>query len=586
MLALLLAVLLQQDPASGPAAPPPPPPAAKPAPAVPKAPRALPAPPTPGRDAAGADRRATAPLRGEWPAQPSGKRITLDKSVAVDDALQEIADAAGWNAVLNTGRTGSRQLVLRLRNVPVEDALRAALAGAGLVATRTGDTVVVTPSFELDAPREAPEPALSGFDAPTGKRFTGDFDDEDVSVALRAIAKGAGLSIVLPRGTHGSITAHFEDVPVEDALRAVLAQGRLTGAREGSLLVVREGAGGFSGSIPPGLGRETRRMVEEKMRDAERRVRDAEREVERDARDREGTGDMTIGAGDTVRDVNVVKGDLLVRAGAEARDIAVVAGSVRLEPGATAREVAAVLGGVTLDGGATAREVVAVGGDVVIGPGAVVEQDVVSVGGRVRIDPSAEVGSSRSISIPSLPGLVGFGATGLLADHAPSPAWTVLQVLVKFGVLFVLGLLVLALFPRRLDAVAGSIVASPWKSVLAGLLGSIAMPLLTLLLVVTVIGIPLVAVQVLAMIAAGVVGVTALTFHLGRSLPLRIPRSTQVIQLAIGTAILAVLTALPVIGVLAWIAIWLLAFGAVLRSRFGQPPAALPTTMVPPAAGP
>jgi hypothetical protein len=593
MLALLLAALLvQQDPGAAPTAPavppdapaesaPPKPPRAKPAPVARPAPRATPQPPPPPAPAP----RAQGPLRGEWPAQPSGKRVTIEDTQPIDDALERIADAAGWNVVLNTGRTGNRLLVLKLRNVPVEDALRAALSGSGLVATRTGETVVVAEADD-DLGPPPPVKVLSGFDRPSGKRFTGNFDETEVQDALRLIAKSSGLSMVFPPGDHGEISAHFENVPVEDALWAVLSQAGLTAEKQGEALVVREGRA-FP-SLPPGLSREARRAAEEAMRDAERAVRRAERDAgDHDdgdgGRDRQTTGeDLTLSPGESVRDVNVVKGNLLIQGGAGARDVSTVSGSVHLQSGASAREIVAVLGSVRLDGGSSAREVVAIGGDVDVGPGAEVERDVISVGGRVRVDPAADVGSTRSIPFPSLPGVVGFTTSRFLGGAA-SPLLLLVEALVKFAVLFVLGLLVLALFPRRVDAVAVSMLASPWKSVFAGLLGTVAIPVLLILLVVTIVGILLVPVQILAVLAAGVLGVTALTFHLGRSLPVPVRRRTQVIQLALGTAVFAALTSIPFLGTMAWMATWLLTFGAVLRSRFGQHGAAvLPTTQVPP----
>ncbi|HEY6099033.1 MAG TPA: hypothetical protein VIW03_06370, partial [Anaeromyxobacter sp.] len=66
------------------------------------------------------------------------------------------------------------------------------------------------------AAEEREEPVLKGFEKKSGKRFTADFDDEDVADALRKIADAGDWSIVLPPGKHGTISAHFKNVPVED----------------------------------------------------------------------------------------------------------------------------------------------------------------------------------------------------------------------------------------------------------------------------------------------------------------------------------------------------------------------------------
>jgi len=282
----------------------------------------------------------------------------------------------------------------------------------------------------------------------------------------------------------------------------------------------------------------------------------------------------------------VVHGDVVVRPGETARDVVAIRGSIKVEPGAEVRDAVAVLGSIVLESGAMAREVVAVGGDVKLGPGAEVAKDAVSVGGSVDQDPSAEIGGETvSVGIPALSGLAGLAGSRMAFGRAESPVFVAAQVLAKFAVYFALGLLVLALFPRRLDTVAASFAAHPWKSVLTGLLGVVVTPLVILLLVATIIGIPLVAVAGLLVVAAGVLGFTALAWYIGRALPFQLQRGTNVLQLAVGTAIVVLVTAIPFLGGMAWVAAALLGFGAVLRSRFGSNAPVLPTTL-PPVAPP
>jgi hypothetical protein len=222
-----------------------------------------------------------------------------------------------------------------------------------------------------------------------------------------------------------------------------------------------------------------------------------------------------------------------------------------------------------------------------VGPGAQIEGNATSIGGKIEVDPSAEIGGQQtSVALPGVSGFTGWLGPSLFWGHAPSPLFAVAQVLARFAMYFALGLLLLALFPRRVDAVAASMVADPLKAILVGLLGTVAMPVLAVLLVVTLVGILLVPVQVLGILAAGVLGFTALSFHIGRSLPIRIQKGTVVLQLAIGTAIVVLITQIPILGGLAFVAGWLLVFGAVLRSRGGSEGTALATSPVPPAAPP
>ncbi len=82
---------------------------------------------------------------GTWPAAPSGKKVTLEGTMTVDQALGKIVDAAGWGLVANSGTEGQRSLTLRLRRVPVEDALDAVLQGTSLVASRRGTMITIGP---------------------------------------------------------------------------------------------------------------------------------------------------------------------------------------------------------------------------------------------------------------------------------------------------------------------------------------------------------------------------------------------------------------------------------------------------------
>jgi hypothetical protein len=210
-----------------------------------------------------------------------------------------------------------------------------------------------------------------------------------------------------------------------------------------------------------------------------------------------------------------------------------------------------------------------------------VEQDAVSVGGKVQVDPAGDVGGQQvAVSIPGVGGLL--AKLGARANEEHSPGWSLAGALARYAVYLALALLVVLLFQRRVEVVAASLEANPAKALLAGLLGLAAQPFLSILLIVTLIGIPLVLVQVLGVLVAGVFGFTALAWWLGRRLPVQLSRGTMVLQLALGMAIVFVATQIPVIGWLVWTAAVILTFGAVLRTRFGQEPA-MPTGLPPQA---
>ena len=564
---------------------------------------------------------------GEWPKQPSDKTVSIGDHVSIDEALETIAAAGGWNLIANTGRLGDRTLVVTLRNAPVEEALDAVLEGSPLVATRRGNTVTVAPGRVAPA---AETPVLSGFDKPSGKRFTGEFSDEPVDRALRKVADAAGLSLVFPPGLRGTVSGHFRDAPAEDVLRAVLAQAGLVAAREGSIVTVARGGGGSSlvidgrrrMTVPtPGLdgdlGREIdeairapKRAADEARRDAKRARRDAEqarreaKQARRDAGAAEGDAeedtdaDVEVvpggkaAAGGRRHGDKVVRGDVTIGPGERARDVVVFGGLARLEPAATATQVTVIFGSAEIGPGATVdHEVVAIGGDIHVAPGARVGGDAVSIGGKIVIDEGAEVeGQQTAIDVPGLGGILTMAGTRSSAGgHTRSVAWRIGRALTEFIVFFGLGLLLFLLFPRRIEAVTGSLRNAPGKAVLTGILGTLALPIAALLLVVTVIGIPFVAVLVMAVVAATVMGYTALALWFGRALPFRFEKGAPILQLAIGTVIMVAIAQVPFLGKLSLVAAWLLVFGVVLRTRFGQAPQAPPTvygTTAPPPPAP
>jgi hypothetical protein len=469
-------------------------------------------------------------------------------------------------------------LVISLRDVPVEDALEAVLEGTPLAATRRGSTVTVAPN--LPAPIETP--VLSGFAAPSGKKVTASFSDTPVDKALRKIADAAEWSIVLPPGLRGAVNANFRNTPVEEALRAVLGQSGLTASRDGTVVTVSRESGprivirgdkrrivfDADGEVVTediqGIAEEARQAAAEAMADAAQGLQAGVNDAGSKGKDKVLSGDVTIGPGERWRDVVALRGN------------------VRMGPGSSARQVTAVLGSVELEPGATVeREVVAVGGNVHVSSGAHVGNDAVSVGGEVSIDQGGIVdGQEVSVSVPGLGSLIGLASPSPGAGKGMAFGWRILQALAKFVVFFLLALLLRAVAPARLDRVTASLTRAPVRDVLVGLLGTIAMPVLTVLLVVTIVGILLVPVQLIAILLAAILGYTALALLIGRAIPLEGKKGDAIIQLAIGTGIVVLVSEIPVVGVLAMISAWLLVFGAVLRARGGQPPPAgpLPTT--------
>ncbi|AKJ04156.1 cytoskeletal protein CcmA (bactofilin family) [Archangium gephyra] len=243
----------------------------------------------------------------------------------------------------------------------------------------------------------------------------------------------------------------------------------------------------------------------------------------------------------------------------------------------------------------------AFGGNVVLGPGAVVEGDVSSFGGAVLKQDGARVeGSTESFGGAKLgkviSGELKHGLKKAKHPHADSDGdeqeerdngGGFAAFLIQFAVMFGLGFLGQMLFPARMKALAADIQSKPLAGGAVGLAGAVALipaaiPLfvVSIVLAVTIIGIPVaVALWLLPPLAAAV-GFTAVASSIGTRLPVMRGRKTQAMVMALGLLILLVLARIPVLGPLVVVAAALVGFGAVIRTQLGRRPRGIPEPII------
>ena len=237
------------------------------------------------------------------------------------------------------------------------------------------------------------------------------------------------------------------------------------------------------------------------------------------------------------RDQIVLSGDVQVRRGQEVGEVVVLRGTAT---------VAGVVRGdvVVLDGpidvtGQVSGSVVSVGGSVALGPssrvlGNVLAHDRVIAAPGARVDGDVRQGVTFTFRTP----------IEALGEFAP---WLA----VWFSVL-ALGLLLLLLGPRSVDAVAMVAHGSPWVSVGWGSIAFVALPLAGVIGVFTLVWLPLGLGLLLSLFLLYSVGLAWSAFALGRVL-WHEPRS-RVLAFVIGWAILAAVAATPIVGGVIWVA--------------------------------
>ncbi len=241
-------------------------------------------------------------------------------------------------------------------------------------------------------------------------------------------------------------------------------------------------------------------------------------------------------------------------------------------------------GPVTVEEGAHVEgDAVAFGGDVILKRGAVVEGDAVSFGGTVVREPgaivegqTASMGSSTLGTVMARSAAKANRATKHEEAEREDDGFSLPTFLVQFATLFGLGFVLLVLAPGRMKAMENSINAEFTKNSVVGVLGVIALLPLTLLLCVTIVGIPVALLMWMLLALAVPAGVALVANVLGTRLPTGRVRKTQAIALALGVLVLLVAFHIPVLGVLALMAVVSVGLGAMIRTRFGQAPRGLP----------
>jgi hypothetical protein len=244
-------------------------------------------------------------------------------------------------------------------------------------------------------------------------------------------------------------------------------------------------------------------------------------------------GDVLVDRGETTKDVVVADGNVLVR-GTVDGNLIVADGDVAIRGHVTGKVV-------TLAGQAVLGRRAQVDGDVVYADNKPVVASGAQVGGEVKKFNPDDIGAG---------GVVG-GAVGLTFA-----VWLAVTISV-----LVLGLILLALFPKPADAVARTAKARTGRAALVGLLTFFVIPIAGFIALITVVGIPLGAGLLLAVLPLYALAYTASAFAIGRRVR---EQGGRIVTFLIGLAILRVLALVPFLGGLVWFLATILGLGALI----------------------
>ncbi|MEA2149220.1 MAG: hypothetical protein QOD69_1050, partial [Solirubrobacteraceae bacterium] len=245
----------------------------------------------------------------------------------------------------------------------------------------------------------------------------------------------------------------------------------------------------------------------------------------------------------------VVVGDVLVDRGVTAGDVVVADGDVTVR-GTVDGALVVADGDVTIRGHVTG-DVVTLAGTAILGRRAQVDGDLAYGDKKPQVAPGAQVGGKvKKID-------AGHIGTGLAIG-----VWVAVTVST-----LVLGLLLLLLFPKAADAVSRTFRARTGMAALAGVLTFLLLPILGVVLLITVVGIPLGVGLLLAVLPLYGLAYTASAFVIGRL----ILKTSRIPAFLVGLLILRVLAIVPFLGPVVWTVATVLGLGTLvltaLRSR-------------------
>ncbi len=269
----------------------------------------------------------------------------------------------------------------------------------------------------------------------------------------------------------------------------------------------------------------------------------------------------------TDRDRSVFGGNLRIEKGEKVRDVQVVGGKVDV--------FGEVEGDVEVMGGeAWVHEDARVGGDISVTGGGVhladrsrVEGDVDITGGEIHRAAGAYVGGDVSGTGADRHHTV-IGTTG-----AHEEGWSLSKLasdtrgaISRTTLLFLFGVIFWALLSQRMEALEVEVAARPMRSLALGLLGVLAAVLASIVLFVTMVGIPFALAGITMTIIVAYIGACVVLSTVGQAL-LRHRTKNRYVHLAVGCALFLLFTAIPYVGSFVWAGVLLMGLGAVVATR-------------------
>lgn len=243
------------------------------------------------------------------------------------------------------------------------------------------------------------------------------------------------------------------------------------------------------------------------------------------------------------------------------RSIIKIGSDVHIEKDMRVEDAVAVGGSVYVDG-IVDGDAVAVGGTIHLGEEAIIHGDAVTIGGDIdQAEGSMIYGDIIDVGTFNFKNI--FEGKHFFGGHRGIPKFFTIIPLIG---LFALVLLLSVLIPTELGTVASNIKNEPIIMFLWGMLGVILIVPLAVMLAISIIGIALIPLEVLAVFLASLIGYIAVAIMIGKKLLKALNKDNPSVALSaiLGILILWLVGLIPIFGSIVKAIAWIIGFGAVI----------------------
>lgn len=434
-------------------------------------------------------------------------------------------------------------------------------------------------------------------------QIVGSFDDlPRITVSLRNVAqldalaeicKEAGLSYVSrsqalsQKGTIGLL--ELRDTPVDEALMAVVGEASVYIERRGKLVTVRDAVASESTlQNADTTSKPSHEVADKKPADGSKKSASQINE-----RPKKEVGDILVFgknrtlAKDEVADSFSLFGGNATLDGLVREDVSIMGGNARVN-GVVEGDLVIAGGNATI-AGRVEGDVASMGGNVSIAEGGKVLGEVGAIGGNIHGRSANKADEREEADVANSPPehssshaddaddvANSHGKAHVEEEDADEEAeahWfgDLLHTFVNHVLLFLIGLFMMGVAGTRFAEMKRTLAATPLHSLGFGVLAFFGACILTVVLCITLIGIPIALCLVVAGFAAFFVGLAAVASVIGHVLPTPQLKNRPILQLVLGTCVLFVLSIVP-LGMVLLIGLATAGFGAAVLTRFGGQP--------------